>query len=448
MNPVAFPGPLLTDLYELTMVAAYHAEGLNPKATFSLFVRPSKGREPWGYLVAAGLEAVLGALERFSFDADDIAYLAGTGHFKTDFLEMLADLRFTGAVDALPEGTVFFPNEPILEITAPLIQAQLLETYLLNAIGLASLLTTKASRCVQAAAGRSLVDFSLRRTQGSSAGMVMARAAYLAGFDATSNVLAGKLYGIPVAGTMAHSFVQAFPSEDEAFDAYARNFPQGTILLIDTFDAMAGAEKALALARRMRSKGHQLVGVRLDSGDMVAQSRVMRALFDQAGFPELKIISSSGFDEFKVEAALKAGAAIDVFGVGTKMGVSADRPFLELVYKLVCLDGRPIRKLSSGKVTLAGAKQVYRRQSGTGRFEGDWLALRAEAPLTEAGPLLTPVMQGGRRCAPAQDLTGIRTYLAGQMSALPAVYKSLTEPEAYPVQTTADLETLQSAATP
>ena len=211
---------------------------------------------------------------------------------------------------------------------------------------------------------------------------------------------------------------------------------------------MTGAEKALALARRMRSAGHQLVGVRLDSGDMVAQSRALRALFDQAGFPELKIFSSSGFDEFKIQAALAAGAAIDAFGVGTKMGVSADRPFLEMVYKLVCLDGRPIRKLSNGKVTLAGVKQVYRRQSGTGRFEGDWLARREEAPLTDAKPLLKRVMQDGRRCAPGPDLAELRTYLADQIAALPAVYKSIAGPEIYPVRTTADLEALQSAATP
>jgi nicotinate phosphoribosyltransferase len=445
MNPAAFPGPLFTDLYELTMAAAYHAEGLNPEATFSLFVRPSKRGEPWGYLVAAGIDEVLDALERFSFDAEDIAYLADTAHFKPDFLEMLAGLRFNGAVDALAEGTVFFPNEPILEVTAPLIQAQLLETYLLNAIGLSCLLTTKASRCVQAAGGRSLVDFSLRRTQGSSAGMAMARAAYLAGFDATSNVLAGKLYGIPIAGTMAHSFVQAFPSEADAFDAYARNFPQRTILLIDTFDAMAGAEKALALARQMRSQGHQLVGVRIDSGDMVAQSRAMRALFDQAGFPELKIFSSSGFDEFKIQATLAAGATIDAFGVGTKMGVSADRPFLELVYKLVCLDGRPIRKLSKGKVTLAGAKQVYRRRNEAGGFEGDWLACRDEA-LPDAEPLLAPAMRAGQRCRPRQDLSVLRRHLDTQRKALPMAFKRLEGAEIYPVTITPRLQALQNRA--
>jgi nicotinate phosphoribosyltransferase len=445
VNPATFPGPLFTDLYELTMAAAYHREGLNPEATFSLFARPSRQGEPWGYLVAAGLEEVLDALEAFAFSSEDLAYLADTGIFKADFLKMLAGLRFSGAVDALPEGTLFFPDEPILEITAPLIQAQLLETYLINAIGLASLLTTKASRCVQAAEGRPLVDFSLRRTQGGSAGMAMARAAYLAGFGATSNVLAGRHYGIPVAGTMAHSFVQAFSSEAEAFEAYARSFPERTILLIDTYDAMAGAQKALALARRMRSRGRKLVGVRLDSGDMAAQSRAMRALFDEAGFPELQIFASSGFDEYRIQAALAAGAAIDAFGVGTRMGVSADRPYLDLVYKLVSLDGRPVRKLSRGKVTLAGAKQVYRKQNGAGRFEGDWLACRDEA-IEDALPLLTRVMQDGARCIPAPDLNSLRKRIEVQCKALSPAYKAVEGAERYPVRITSRLKTLQSTA--
>ncbi|MEJ2642287.1 MAG: nicotinate phosphoribosyltransferase, partial [Desulfosarcinaceae bacterium] len=351
----------------------------------------------------------------------------------------------SGAVDALPEGTLFFPDEPILEITAPLIQAQLLVTYLINAIGLASLLTTKASRCVQAAEGRPLVDFSLRRTQGGSAGMAMARAAYLAGFGATSNVLAGRPYGIPVAGTMAHSFVQAFSSEAEAFEAYARSFPERTILLIDTYDAMAGAQKALALARRMRSRGRKLVGVRLDSGDMAAQSRAMRALFDEAGFPELQIFASSGFDEYRIQAALAAGAAIDAFGVGTRMGVSADRPYLDLVYKLVTLEGRPIRKLSSGKVTLAGAKQVFRRQNRAGLFEGDWLGCREEA-LTDAQALLTRVMHDGARSAPVPDLSSLRNRIEAQIKALPPVYKAIEGAALYPVRITPRLKTLQTRA--
>lgn len=314
MSPTAYPGPLFTDLYELTMAAAFHAEGRNPEATFSLFVRPHRETDAWGYLVAAGLEEVLDALEHFRFDADGLAYLKSLDLFGADFLDMLAGLRFSGMVHAMPEGTVCFPDEPLLEITAPLIEAQLLETYLINTIGLATLLTTKASRCVQAAAGRSLVDFALRRTQGLSAGMATAKAAYLAGFDATSNVLAGKAYGIPVAGTMAHSFVQAFSDETAAFQAYARCFPERTILLIDTYDSIAGARLALDLARQMRAAGQQLIGVRLDSGDMCAQSRAIRTIFDAAGFPHLQIFASSGFDEYKIAAVLAAGAAIDAFG--------------------------------------------------------------------------------------------------------------------------------------
>lgn len=444
-NAAPFPGPLFTDLYELTMAAAYHAEGHNPQATFSLFVRPPRQGDPWGYLVAAGLEAILDALEGFGFSDEDCVYLKETGLFAGSFLDMLAGLRFSGSVDALPEGTICFPNEPLLEISAPLIEAQLLETYLINTMGLATLLTTKASRCVAAAKGRPLVDFSLRRTQGSAAGMAAARGAYLAGFVATSNVLAGKCYGIPLAGTMAHSFVQAFGDEGAAFEAFARSFPERTILLIDTYDALAGARKALEMARKLSKEGRRLVGVRLDSGDMVSLSRAIRDLFDAAGFPEVQIFASSGFDEYRIADVLAAGAPIDAFGVGTKMGASADRPYLDLVYKLVSLDGRPIRKLSSGKVTLAGAKQVYRRLDGEGRFDGDWLGCRDEVvPATR--PLLKPVMQGGRRCALAPDLSVTRTFLADQVASLPQVYRAMESPQPYPVLISQQLQSVQKQA--
>lgn len=445
-NAAPFPGPLFTDLYELTMAAAFHAQGHNPQATFSLFVRPSRRGDPWGYLVAAGLEEVLDALEGFSFSDEDRAYLKATGLFKDDFVEMLAGLRFSGSVHALPEGTICFPNEPLMEITAPLIEAQLLETYVINTMGLATLLTTKACRCVQVAAGRPLIDFSLRRTQGSAAGMAAARATYLAGFAATSNVMAGKRYGIPLAGTMAHSFVQAFDDEAAAFEVYARSFPERTILLIDTYDTLAGADKALALARKLgKTRRPGIVGVRLDSGDMVSLSRAIRERFDAAGFPEVQIFASSGFDEYKIASDLAAGAAIDAFGVGTRVGVSADRPYLDLVYKLVALEARPIRKLSSGKVTLAGAKQVYRRLDGEGHFVGDWLGCRDEA-VEEGQPLLKPVMGTGRRCAPAPDLDAQRVHLADQMKALPDIYKGIEGAETYPVQTTHGLDALQESA--
>lgn len=439
------PSALFTDLYELTMAAAFHSEGHNPQATFSLFVRPPHQGDPWGYLVAAGLAEVLEAMENYGFTSEDLAYLKETGLFKDAFLDYLAGLRFSGSVDAMPEGTICFPNEPLLEITAPLIEAQLLETYLINTMGLATLLTTKATRCVEAAGGRPLIDFSLRRTQGAAAGLVASRAAYLAGFSATSNVLAGKRYGIPVAGTMAHSFVQAFGDESAAFEAYARTFPERTILLIDTYDSLAGAQKALDLAHQMRAAGRQLIGVRLDSGEMVAQSQTIRKLFDAAGFPELQIFVSSGFDEYKIADVLKAGAPIDAFGVGTRMGVSADRPYLDIVYKLVSLEERPIRKLSSGKVTLAGAKQVYRRLDGEGGFDGDWLACRSEG-MDAARPLLEPVIRAGRRCVRMPNLGSQRAYLADQMKALPTIYKAVTGARTYPVQTTARLEALQKRA--
>jgi nicotinate phosphoribosyltransferase len=445
-NAAPFPGPLFTDLYELTMAAAFHAEGHNPQATFSLFIRPPRQGNPWGYLVAAGLEEVLDALEGFCFSDEDRAYLKATGLFKDDFVEMLAGLRFTGSVHAMPEGTICFPNEPLLEITAPIIEAQLLETYLINTMGLATLLTTKACRCVAVARGRSLIDFSLRRTQGSAAGMAAARGAYLAGFAATSNVMAGKRYGIPLAGTMAHSFVQAFDGEAAAFEAYARSFPERTILLIDTYDTLAGADKALDLARELRKTGRPgLVGVRLDSGDMVSLSRAIRERFDAAGFPEVQIFASSGFDEFRIASDLAAGAAIDAFGVGTRVGVSADRPYLDLVYKLEALEERPIRKLSSGKATLAGAKQVYRRLDGEGRFDRDWLGCRDEA-MEATQPLLKLVMRAGRRCAPAPNLDAQRVHLADQMKALPDIYKVIKGAKTYPLRITPRLKALQYIA--
>jgi nicotinate phosphoribosyltransferase len=343
MTPIR---PLLTDLYELTMAAAYFNQGIQAPATFSLYVRRHPAR---GFFVAAGLDEVVTALQEFRFAADDIGYLRRTGFFSDPFLAYLESLRFQGEVWAMPEASLFFPDEPILEVTAPIIQAQLLETWLINAVGLSCLIATKAARCVHAARGRSLMDFSLRRDQGADAGLAAARSSYLAGFDATSNVLAGKLYGIPVAGTMAHSFVQAFEREIDAFRSYARSFPQRTVLLIDTYDTLAGARNAVQVAGEMRERGESLQGVRLDSGDLADLSRRVRAILDEGGCREVKILASGGLDEFDLAALLAQGAPIDAFGVGTRMGVSADAPYLDMVYKLVRYDGRPVCKHSTGK---------------------------------------------------------------------------------------------------
>lgn len=422
--------PLFTDLYELTMAAGYWKHSMDGEATFSLFLRRQPQR---GYYVAAGLASALSMLEGFQFRTGDIEYLEGLGLFEADFLNYLQSLRFTGDVWALPEGTLFFPDEPIMEITAPLIQAQLLETYLINVIGIHTVIATKAARCVHAARGRKLIDFALRRTQGLDAGMAVARSTYLAGFDATSNVLAGKKYGIPVAGTMAHSFIQCFSSEKEAFEAYAAIFPDRTILLIDTYDSIKGAQMAVQIAHHLAASGKQLVGVRLDSGDMVALSRQVRRIFDEAGLPEVSIFASGGFDEFGVAEAVGQGAAIDAFGVGTKVGVSADKPYLDLVYKLVRYQTRDVRKLSPGKKTLAAKKQLFRFRDDDGLYEKDLIAHRSE-DMAEGEKLLKPVMKEGRRCQELPGLEEIRQVFKSQFAQLPEPYKQLQDPPAYPVE--------------
>ncbi|HUP31775.1 MAG TPA: nicotinate phosphoribosyltransferase [Gaiellaceae bacterium] len=379
--------PLLVDLYELTMGQAYLAEGLaEVPATFGLFFR--KLPRGWGYLLAAGLDDVLTLLERFAFAEHDLAYLEETGLFTGELLDRLRGLRFTGEVRALPEGTPFFPQEPVLEVTAPVLEAQLVETLVLNQIHYQTLVASKAARSVEAARGRKLVDFGLRRTPGAEAGLKIARASYLAGFDATSNVLAGREYGIEVAGTMAHSFVQCFEDETESFRAFARSYP-GAVLLVDTYDTVEGTRRAIAVARELAADGHRLRGVRLDSGDLEKLSRRVRRLLDSAGFADATIFASGGIDEYELDRLLSAGAPIDGFGVGTKMAVAADAPYLDMAYKLVAFDGKPRLKLSEGKATLPGAKQAWR---SAGFDELDLAGERHDGE-----PLLIKAMEDGRR---------------------------------------------------
>lgn len=433
-------GPLLTDLYEMTMAAGYWRHNLNDKATFSVFVRnPDQKRN---YFVAAGLATLLEELEAYRFRQDDIHYLQQLKLFDANFLDALRRLRFTGDIHALPEGTLFFPDEPILEISAPLIEAQLIETLILNTIGVATLIATKAARCIHAAAGRPLVDFALRRTHGSEAGDQVARSTYITGFSATSNVRASQRFGIPVAGTMAHAFVTAFTSELDAFRAYATTFPQHTIFLIDTYDTLAGARNAATVALEMQTRDQRALGVRLDSGDMVALSRGVRRILDEAGLTEMKIYASSSFDEFKITEIIKSGAPIDAFGVGTKVGVSADAPYLDIVYKLVQLGKRPIRKLSSEKVTLAGRKQIFRHDDPHGVFQEDVLACREEKRAAGA-PLLEPVMLSGQRHKPEATLGDIRKRFAKQFGCLDQRYKTIDTHITYPVRLSTRLKALQ-----
>lgn len=439
MIHTAASSPLFVDLYELTMAAGYWEHGMEGEATFSLFLRKQPQR---GYYVSAGLASALDILEHFQFRDGDSDYLKQLGFFKSSFLTYLQKLRFTGEVWALPEGSLFFPDEPILEITAPIIQAQLVETFLINTIGMHSLAATKAARCVHAARGRRLIDFSLRRTQGGDAGMAVARSTYIAGFDATSNVLAGKQYGIPVAGTMAHSFVQSFENEKEAFEAYAATFPDRTILLIDTYDTINGARVAVEIARQMAASGKQLIGVRLDSGDMIELSRQVRRLFDAAGFPYVQIYASGSYDEFGVAHAIERDAAIDAFGVGTKIGVSADKPYLDMAYKLVRYENRDVRKLSPGKKTLAGQKQIFRIRDGDGLYQKDIIGHRLEN-IAEGEKLLEPVMKGGRTSQKLPGLEEIRHRFKSQFALLPERYKQLHNPPAFPVAVSRELKARQ-----
>jgi nicotinate phosphoribosyltransferase len=437
-------GALFTDLYELTMAAAYFREGVGGRATFSTFVRrlpPTRG-----FLVAAGLEDVLEYLRTFRFGADGLHYLRSLGRFEPAFLEHLRTLRFTGDVRAVPEGTVVFGDEPLVEVSGPLIEAQLVETAVLNLLHVQTVLASKAVRSVLASRGRALAEFGLRRSHGTDAGMKAARACAIAGFDSTSNVLAGRTYGVALSGTMAHSFVMAFPSELEAFRAYARVFPDSAVLLLDTYDTLQGARHAVTVARELLHQGHRLAGVRLDSGDLGALSRQVREILDEGGFPDVRIIVSGGLDEHDIEALVAAGAPIDSFGIGTRLDVSADAPSLDLVYKLVRLDGRDVRKLSPGKATWVGEKQVFRRVSPEGSLAGDTLALEDEPTPDGSRALLEPVMRAGQLIRPHPPLVEIRARCAAELATLPEGLRRLRDAEGYEPAPSAALRERQERA--
>ena len=422
MRSISRESTLLVDLYQLTMGQAYFDAGLQEKrATFELFYRTLPAG--WGYLLAAGLDDALIYLEELSFSHEDLAYLESTRLFTDAFLDYLRRLRFTGDVRAMPEGTLLFPREPALEVSAPVIEAQLAETVLLNELHYSSLVAGKATRCVDAADGRTLVDFGLRRAHGGEAGMKAARATYLAGFDSTSNVLAGRDYGIPIAGTMAHSFVESFPTELDAFRAYARSYPDRAILLVDTYDTLEGVRAAITVARELAAQGSRLVGIRLDSGDLLELSRAARVMLDEAGLDRTVVFASGGLDEHDVAGLLGAGAPIGGFGVGTKIVVSADAPYLDMAYKLVELDRRPTMKLSTGKATLPGRKQVW-RVSGAGGFEFDVLERESASGPVGGEALLVRVMLGGRRLF-SEPLGEPRARANTQRERLPERHRAL-----------------------
>jgi nicotinate phosphoribosyltransferase len=416
------PGGLLTDLYELNMAASYLRRDMNHPATFSLYVRGLPKTR--GFLVASGLEACIDFLEGFSFTDDELAALGAMG-FDDRALEDLSALRFDGDVWAVQEGRIVYSEEPLLELTAPFAVAQVVETMLLNQVTLHTTLASKAARYVLAAEGRGLVDFAFRRTHGVEAAMAVARASALVGFASTSNVEAARRYGLPAAGTMAHSFVEAFESEGEAFRAFAEDHPARTTFLVDTYDTLGGVRAAIDTIGDLGLSGE--VGVRLDSGDLDALARSARALLDQAGLDHARIFASGGLDELEVHELVRAGAPVDAFGIGTQLGVSADAPSIDSVYKLVEFDGRAAMKLSSGKVSPPGRKQVWREDDGD---HADVLGLRDEdGPGGGATPMLEPVMRGGGRVGPEADLAAARARFEADLARVPQKARRLTHPE-------------------
>ncbi len=435
------PSGLLADLYELTMAAGYVQTGANVRATFELFI----GSLPRGrnFLVAAGLEQALDFLENVRFGPGEISYLRAHPAFARigdAFFDYLAAFRFSGDVMAIPEGTVCFPGEPLLRVTAPIAEAQVFETALLATIGFQTMIASKAARIVAAAAGRPILEFGTRRAHGVESGVLAARAAFIAGCLGTSNVHAGRLFGIPTYGTQAHSWIMAHDTEEEAFSHFLDVFPQHSVLLLDTYDVRAATDKIIAMGRKPR-------GVRLDSGDLVADSLWVRKRLDEAGWPDVEILASGDLDEHRIAALLAAGACINTFGVGTALSTSVDAPSLGALYKLVEFerDGavHGAAKFSAAKVTFPGRKQVYRASSPGGTFAGDTIAVEGE-PAPEGVPLLAPVMRGGARLHSAAPLTAAQARCRGELAHLPAALLAL-EPvrDVYPVCHSARLEELR-----
>lgn len=432
-------GALLTDLYQLTMLQAYLAQGMNDSATFELFVRKLPPERH--FLVAAGLEQTLDFLAGLAFDETQVQWLERQGGFSRELLDALRRLRFSGDVHAMPEGTLVFADEPLLRVTAPLPQAQLVESRLLNLVHFQTLIASKAARIVLAAQGRRLVDFGMRRAHGAEAALLAARAAWLAGFDGSATAEAGQRFGIPVFGTMAHSFVQAHASEAEAFVAFTRARPERPTLLVDTYDTEAAVARIVELAPQLAREGIAIGSVRLDSGDLAAHAKAVRTLLDRGGLASTTIFASGNLDESRIAALLAAGAPIDGFGVGTALTTSSDAPALDAVYKLQSYAGQPRRKRSEGKATWPGIKQVCRFIDGDGQLLIDRLQLADEPCAGQA--LLQPVMRGGVRIGASPSLAEARSYCAAQLASLPQALRGLdASPQPYRVEESQALQAL------
>jgi nicotinate phosphoribosyltransferase len=420
---------LATDLYELNMVQAYLDRGEDGEAVFEFFVRRLPQRR--GFLVAAGLDDALDYIETLSFTPVEIDWLKSTGRFRQNLIDYLAAFRFSGDVHAIPEGTVCFPNEPLIRITAPLPQAQLVESRLINIMHFQTMVASKAARMVLAAPGKALSDFGLRTAHGAEAGLFSARASYIAGFAGAADVAAGHRYGIPIVGTMAHSFIQVHDDETQAFENYARARPDGVVLLIDTYNTEAGARKVVQIAPRLKRDGISIRGVRIDSGDLIASARKVRDILDAGGLKEVIILVSGGINEDILQVMMREDAPIDGFGIGVNLDASIDAPSLDCAYKLQEFGGRPRRKRSEGKATWPGRKQVWRAYDADGRMRGDVLSV--ETDRHEGERLIVPVMRGGRRLAPAESLAEIRARAARQLARLPSVLARLEPAHDYPV---------------
>jgi nicotinate phosphoribosyltransferase len=427
--------PLLTDLYQINMIQAYLEHGDTKAAVFELFMRALPARR--AFLMAAGLEQALEFLEGLRFSPQEIDWLESTGRFGRSLLDYLAEFRFSGDVHAMPEGTVFFGNEPILRVTAPLPQAQFVESRLLNIVHFQSLIAAKAARCVLAAPDKLLVDFGMRRAHGAEAGLMAARASYVAGFAGTATVLAGEKFGIPLYGTMAHSYIEAFDDEAVAFETFARARPDNVVLLLDTYDTEAAARKVVRLAPRLKAAGIAIRGVRLDSGDLIALSKSVRAILDAGGLKDTTIFASGGLDEDSLLEFAQAKAPIDGLGIGTSLTTSGDAPSADAVYKIQEYAGVARRKHSQKKATWPGRKQVWRRYDASGRMAGDLLSLESHKAGGE--PLVQLVMQGGKRVRPPESLNDVRARAKRELERLPEALRRLESDAHYPVEVADDL---------
>jgi nicotinate phosphoribosyltransferase len=432
---------LLTDLYELTMAQAYLQHGMEQPAVFEFFVRKLPARRQ--FLIAAGLEQAIEFLLQLRLTDEEVRWLESTGRFAPALLDYLRRLRFTGDVEAVPEGTIFFPHEPILRITAPLPVAQLVESRVMNLLNFQTMIASKAARSVLVAGGKPLIDFGLRRAHGAEAGLLAARAGYLAGFAGTATVLAGMAYGIPLYGTMAHSFVQAHQDEAAAFAHFAESQPDNILLLIDTYDTEEAARKVVRLAPALRARGLSVKGVRLDSGDLGDHARKVRRILDDGGLTSAQILASGNLDEYRLKELVDSGAPIDSFAVGTAMTTSSDAPSLDCAYKLQAYAGRPCRKRSEGKATWPGAKQVYRHYDDAGQPAFDVVTTASDRQTGTR--LLESVVKDGRRVAPAPSLDDIRRLVATQLARLPARLRTLEQAPPYEVRIAPALQELAQA---